>query len=427
MTFEFTDKQKELLGLCTDHKNVMAYGGSRSGKTFGLVYAVVTRALKEPSRHLIARYRFNHVKQSIIYDTLPAVMKLAYPNVPYEVSKTDWFAEFPNGSQIWFGGLDDKERVEKILGNEYATIYLNECSQIPERSKNTVKTRLAQKTGLVNRMFYDCNPPSRRHWTYQDFIENPVPDSACIRINPQDNQHNISEDYIKLLEGLPEDQRKRFLLGEFADAVEGAYYSSFLNAAEKQGRITSLSHEPMLKTNTVWDLGMSDSTAIWFYQIHGNEIRVIDCYENNGNGLQHYVDVLEQKAKDLGYRYDRHIAPHDIQVRELGTGQSRLETAKQMGIKFDVAPNLPIHDGIQAVRNILPRCYFDKIKCRDGLDALREYRQEFDDKANIYKDRPLHDWTSHLADAFRYLALTVRDELSRKTTGQIKTSLGRVW
>lgn len=428
MTFEFTDKQKELLSLCANHKAIMAYGGSRSGKTFALTYAVITRALKEQSRHLIARFRFNHVKQSVVMDTFPAVMKLAYPNVPYEISKTDWFCEFPNGSQIWFGGLDDSQRVEKILGNEYATIYLNECSQIGLKAKDTVKTRLAQKTGLVNKMFYDCNPPSRRHWTYTDFIENPIENSAAIRINPSDNLENISDDYLKILESLPPTERARFLLGEFAEVVEGAYYASEIKALEKMGRLSGLTHEPILKVNTVWDLGMSDSTAIIFYQVHGNEIRIIDCYDATGQGLKHYAEVLEERANTRGYKYGRHIAPHDIQVRELGTGQSRIETAQKLGIKFDVCPSLPIMDGITAVRNIFPRCWFST-ECKDLMDALREYREEKDEKTGLSKGRPLHDWTSHYADAMRYLAITVREELAQRNYGvnPMKVTLGKVW
>ena len=171
-SFSLTAKQQQANALLGGSEtNVMLFGGSRSGKTFLLTRATCARAIKAPkSRHAILRFRFNAVKNSIVMDTFPKVMSLCFPGVKYEINKTDWFATLPNKSEIWFGGLDDKERTEKILGMEFATIYLNECSQIPYGSVETALTRLAQKadqiidgksTQLKNKAYYDCNPPSR--------------------------------------------------------------------------------------------------------------------------------------------------------------------------------------------------------------------------------------------------------------------------
>ncbi len=216
----------------------MLFGGSRSGKTFLLVRNVITRAIKAPnSRHLIARFRLNHIKSSIVLDTFPKVMKLAFPDVQYDMNKTDLYAKLPNGSEIWFAGLDDSERVEKILGNEYVTIYLNECSQISWQSVGMVATRLAQKVmQVINgkeagylkpRMYYDCNPPKKSHWTYKVFILKVDPETgndlsnkdnyASFKINPFDNEENLSEEYLNTLEGLSERLKRRFLLGNFSD------------------------------------------------------------------------------------------------------------------------------------------------------------------------------------------------------------------
>lgn len=218
----------------------MLFGGSRSGKTFLIVRNITMRALKAPdSRHVSLRFRFNAIKSSIILDTFPKCMKLAFPGVKYNLSKTDWYAEFENGSQYWFGGLDDKERTEKILGMEFATIHLNETSQIPWESVGVATTRLAQQatqiiqgrapTILKPRLYYDCNPPSKAHWSYQVFIQKRDPETkqglknpdnyASFQINPQDNRENISADYIETLEGLSVRLQKRFLKGEFADAT----------------------------------------------------------------------------------------------------------------------------------------------------------------------------------------------------------------
>lgn len=214
---------------------ILLYGGSRSGKTFIIVRSIVIRALKAPeSRHVILRFRFNHVKQSVWYDTLPKVMKACFPDVKYKENKSDWFIELQNGSQIWFGGLDDKERTEKILGNEYATMYFNECSQIPYDSFTTALTRLAQKTELKNKVYLDCNPPSKKHWVYSIFFKHIDPETkeqistelyAQMRMNPEDNAENLPDGYIKTtLDNLPERKRKRFKDGVFLDDNERALW-----------------------------------------------------------------------------------------------------------------------------------------------------------------------------------------------------------
>jgi phage terminase large subunit len=181
----------------------------------------------------------------------------------------------------------------------------------------------------------------------------------------------------------------------------GSYFGKLLEQAEKDGRIGKVPWEPQLPVSTWWDLGVSDSTAIWFTQAVGKEIRVIDYLESSGEGLQYYKKELDKKP----YAYGRHCGPHDLEVRELGSGRSRKETAWDLGINFDVVPNIPIADGINAVRMIIPRCWFDREKCGRGLDALASYHKEWDDKANCFKDKPAHDWSSHAADAFRYFAV----------------------
>lgn len=232
--------------LAGDATHIMLFGGSRSGKTFLLVRNVVFRALKAPkSRHVILRFRFNACKASIVLDTFPKVMGLAFPGVKCHIDKSHCYARFDNDSEVWFGGLDDKERTEKILGQEHATIYLNECSQIPQASRDLAVTRLAQKVQQVidgreaqplkPRMYYDCNPPSKAHWSYRLFVERRDPESkqplsqpsdyAHFQLNPQDNVENLSAGYLDTLSSLSGRLQKRFLRGEFADATPGALFS----------------------------------------------------------------------------------------------------------------------------------------------------------------------------------------------------------
>jgi hypothetical protein len=237
-SFELTKRQAEatrLLGSPATH--TMLYGGSRSGKTFTIIRALITRALAYKSRHAVLRYRFNHLKGSVIYDTLPKVMELCFPGVADKshMDKSDWFYKLPNGSEVWFGGLDDKERTEKILGQEYASIFLNECSQIPWSSRNIAMTRLAQKTELRLRAYYDCNPPSESHWTKRLFVDKLDPDTrtpirepgnfTAMVMNPADNADNLPAEYIKELESLPERLRRRFLKGLFGTAADGALWT----------------------------------------------------------------------------------------------------------------------------------------------------------------------------------------------------------
>lgn len=227
----------------------MLRGGSRSGKTFLLVRAIIQRAINAPgSRHAIFRFRFNHAKTSIWADTMPKVLKLCFPTLRARFDKTDFYLELPNASQIWIGGLDDKERVEKILGAEYATLYFNESSQIPWGSIETAMSRLAQKcelapeiaaatgrTHLALKAYFDCNPPSKLHWSFQLFrlklkpgTKEPVPDPdnyVEMRVNPSDNSDNLPAEYFEVLAGMSAAKRLRFEAGEWASEVNGALWA----------------------------------------------------------------------------------------------------------------------------------------------------------------------------------------------------------
>jgi PBSX family phage terminase large subunit len=239
---ELTDKQREVRRdiMISPATHQLYYGGSRSGKTFLIIRGMVIRALKaNHSTHVILRYRFNHLRASIIEQTLPAVMRSCFAPVPWKLNQSDWSVRFnnnPDSGRLLFGGLDDKERTEKILGQEHSTIHLNECSQISYSARNKVITRLAQKSGLKLRAFYDENPPNKGHWSYKMFIEKLEPlsrrplldadDYISVRMNPADNVKNVAPEYIRLLESLPEKDKARFLRGEFVDDVDGALWTA---------------------------------------------------------------------------------------------------------------------------------------------------------------------------------------------------------
>jgi hypothetical protein len=241
-----TVKQDEALDLLgSEAMYLFLYGGSRSGKTFIWIYAMCMRAVKAPgSRHCALRFRSNAIKQSIVMDTFPKVMQLCFPAVKYQINHADMFARLANKSEIWFGGLDDKERVEKILGNEYATIGFNEVSQIPYQSILMALTRLAQKcsqvvNGVTREMplkaYFDANPPTKGHWSYKAFKlkQDPITGMpiknghlyASMQMNPHDNHANLNPAYLDQLEAMPEHMKRRFLYGEFGDDNPFAIFS----------------------------------------------------------------------------------------------------------------------------------------------------------------------------------------------------------
>jgi hypothetical protein len=197
----------------------------------------------------------------------------------------------------------------------------------------------------------------------------------------------------------------------FNAALTGSYYGTVLEALEGKKQITSVPYEPSVPVVTAWDLGMDDTTAIWFVQYVGKELHVIDFMEMSGVGLDWYARELSKKP----YVYDEHFLPHDSMARELGTGVSRMETLQKLGLRnIRVVKRQNVADGINAVRLLLPKCYFDAKTCGAGLDALKNYQRKFDERRRIFQDTPLHDWSSHAADAFRYLALGTKSPEKKK-------------
>lgn len=289
--FKNTVRQNQAIEiLAGPAKDIMLYGGSRSGKTFILVKSLIIRACKTKSRHCILRLNFNHVKRTIWHETIPKVLNLAFPDLKAKPNKTDYFYSLPNGSEIWCGGLDDKERTEKILGSEYSTLYFNESSQVPYNGIQIAKTRLAEKNSLAKKVYYDCNPPTRSHWSYWLFekkldpideipLENPD-EYVSLLMNPKDNLDNIDPEYLKLLQKMPLKERNRFLDGIYNDENEGSAYYAF-------SREKHIDQVDKKDSNTIFigmDFNVSPGTALACHLIN-NELYVFDevFIENNSD------------------------------------------------------------------------------------------------------------------------------------------------
>jgi phage terminase large subunit len=323
---------------------------------------------------------------------------------------------FKNGSIYQIVGSDNADR---LVGTNPYGIVLSEYSLCDPKTFQLLMPILRENKGWAlfistvrgkNHMYrlgkkavqWQKDEPTRWYQTNQTINDTKREDGL-----PVVSMKDVEQDR---REGMSEAMIQQEYFNNPDSSLEGAYYGAEMEKALADGRICSVPWEPKLIVETSWDIGVRDSTAICFFQRYGQEIRVIDYYENSGEGLKHYARVLREKE----YHYGTHWAPHDIAVREFTSGASRLEAARAMGLKFRVTQQHEIQDGIEQVRNILGRCYFDGSKCERLIDALRGYRKERaadelafqseDGIQPIYRDEPLHDWTSHAASAFRYFA-----------------------
>jgi hypothetical protein len=312
-----------------------------------------------------------------------------------------------NGSIIQLVGSDN---VDSLVGtNPYGVVFSEFALQDP-KAYQFLRPVLVANDGF---MLFISTPRGKNHlWDILQVAQKNPEWFVYIRNVSETGHISLHEIEKERAEGLMSDDLiAQEYFCSFDSGVEGAYYSKYLDKMRIKGQIGNVPHEAGFKVHTAWDLGMRDSTTIIFFQTIGQTVRIIDCYENSKQGLEHYIQVINNKE----YIYGKHIAPHDIKVRELGTGMTRLEKARALGISFTVAPDVSIVDGIEAVRSCLSKVWIDEVKGAPLIKALENYRQEWDQKTKIYKSQPLHNWSSHFSDSMRYLAITLpktRDGLS---------------
>lgn len=375
--------------------NVMLVGGSRSGKTTVIVEEIICRAVRYPgSRHLMARLRFAHAKTALWMDTIPKVLELEGVNRnKFKWSESDHFIQLPNGSEIWVDGLDDKDRVDKILGREYATIFFNEVSEIPYDSITTVLTRLAQKVrGCENKAYYDLNPVGRLHWAYKVFVQKLEPttdeelpnphDYASLYVQPEDNRENLPEGYIeKTLDTLPEHKRKRFRLGEWGEpeGVIFADWSIVEDIPEEVQRRGKRSHG--------LDFGFSvdPSTLLDIYMYGENLYFDEKLYET---GLTNPAFAKKIKEFNLPRKIYgdsaepksiKELQQHGINVQGAQKGQDSI----RQGIDWLLSKYIYVTRRSYNLQNELQNYVWDQ------------------DKSGSYKAQPIDDF-NHLIDAARY-------------------------
>jgi hypothetical protein len=439
-----TDRQAEFLSASEDE---VLYGGAAGGgKSDALVIDALGgayKAVEQPEyRAIILRRTFPELKE--IIDRTQAIYPFVYQGAVYNTQAAEW--RFPSGARIELGYLERDSDVLRYQSRQYQWIGWEELAQWGSDYPYDYmlsRLRAPERLRLPCYMRGTCNPdgPGAR-WLAERFGIQPSGQSTRREIEVggrkwrrrfiasrlDDNPHLAGTGYREKLMMLPTEIRRALLEGRWDEPiVGGAIYATELSQAREDKRICSVPYQPEVRVDTWWDLGIGDPCAIWFTQDVGREIHVIDYFEASGEGLPYYAGILDKK----GYLYGRHVAPHDIAVRELGSGRSRIETAASLGIRFETAPQLGVEEGIHAVRMIFGRLWFDQTKCKAGLEALGHYRRDYNQRLGEYKATPVHDFASHGADGLRTLAVSHKVTTQRQIQPTIRTvqagEQGRAW
>lgn len=403
----------KLVSVFTGEADVRgAYGGRGSAKTrsFAKMTAVRAYMWDRAGREgiiLCGRQFMNSLDDSSMEEVKAAIRSETWLHEHFDIGEK-YIRTHSRRIAYKFAGLD--RSLDSIKSKSRILLcWVDEAEPVTEEAWVKLIPTLREED---SELWVTWNPESKRSPTHKRFRDGrPDPRVKIVEINWRDNPwfpSVLERTRQRDLTDRPE-RYDHIWEGDFAQVFEGAYYVKEMLAAREQGRICSVPVVPGVPVHTAWDLGIGDSTAIWFFQMVGSEVRVVDFYENSGHGLPHYAEMLAAK----GYEYGDDWVPHDAKVRELGTGRTRVETLISLGRKPRLIPAHNLMDGINAVRETLPHCWFDEKRTDYGLDALRQYRSEFNEDAAVFSDKPLHDWTSHAADAFRYLAMAWREVVAK--------------
>lgn len=386
----------------------------RAGKTVAAINDLIRDTLTCPLPNPRTAYVAPLYKQAkaIAWDY---AKEFTAPIPGKSINESELRIDFPNGGRLRLFGADN---YDAMRGLYFDAVVLDEPADFPMNAWPTViRPALSDRRGKAT--FIGTPKGKNDFWEiYNNSLKDENWHNAMFRASETGLIAQAELD--DALKTMGEDRYAQEYECSFEAAIQGAYWGAEMKAASDEGRIARVPYETNKPVVTAWDLGVGDSTAIWFCQFIGTERRLVDYYESSGVGLDHYVHALQEK----GYNYSQHIFPHDVRVRELGTGKSRLETLAELGLRdYTIAPQLRVDDGIQAARSFLTNAWFDAEKCERGIEALRQYRRDYDEKGRTWRARPLHDWTSHAADAFRYLSTTNVTADSWSTSGPLRRQM----
>ena len=333
-----------------------------------------------------------------------------------KINQSELRVDLINGSRIRLAGAGDDP--DALRGIFLDGIVLDEYADMSPRVWSEIcRPALVDRKGWA---IFIGTPKGKNH--FWQLYENAEKDKEWTRYLFKASETGVvaPEELVAARKEMGEDEFQQEFECSWSAAIKGSYYGSIIEEAESDGRVSKVEVDPALPVHVAWDLGISDSCSLWFFQVTMGEVRFVDFYEHSGVGLEHYVKVMDQK----GYWYGDDWLPHDAKVRELGTGRTRAETLVNMGRRPRIVTNHKVEDGINAARLLLHHCWFDELNCEQGINSLRSYQREWDDVKRVFRKTPLHNWASHAADSFRYASMAYRNiQPEKKVPGLQETLL----
>ena len=404
----------------------------RCGKTVSCINDLIFRALTEDKEHGQYAYVAPYYSQAknIAWDYL---QRYAKP-VMAKANQSELWVELINGAKIKLYGADNPDALrglylDGIVLDEYADMR-------PRMWGEIVRPLLADRQGWA---VFIGTP--KGHNAFYDIYNNASKDSKWFCKTLRASKTNLlpQSELEDAQASMSPDQYEQEFECSFEAAIMGAFYGKEMRVLTDAGRVTTVDYDPMFPCHTAWDLGYSDDTAIWWYQVVYGELRILDYHSSNGHQVSYYTDLIMAKEREFNYKYGYHYLPHDARAKTLASGGKSIieQISSKIPLKsLKIVPSLSLQDGIQAARLALMRSWFDAEKCHDGIECLRQYQREYDEDKKVFRDKPKHDWTSHGADAFRMLAIAWKEE--DKTTpkdnsirgivvGQNETTLNELW
>lgn len=378
------------------------YGGRGGAKSWSVARVLLIRAMEQKLRVLCAREFQNSIGESVHFLLCSQIDALGM-NDFYTIQKSTIIGA--NGSEFIFAGL--RNNVTNIKSLEALDIaWVEEAQKVSHESWKTLIPTVRKDPSEI---WITYNPELETDETHQRFVMDPPDDAVVVKIDWRDN-HWLTDTLRREKDEMQRRDPEAYANvwdGQCRATMSGAIYGREIRKAEEEGRITRVPYDQLKQVHTFWDLGWADNTSIWFAQTVGAELRMIDYYSNNQMPIAHYLSVLQQK----GYVYGIDWLPHDAKAKTISTGRSTEEIMLGMGRRVQIVAKLSLEDGINAARTLFNRCYFDREKCTEGLQALRHYRYDVDAESQQLSGRPLHDWSSHSADAFRYFAVSIQEDV----------------
>ena len=400
------DFPQKLQCLFLPKRYKILHGGRGGAKSWGIARALLIMGTQRPLRVLCARELQNSIADSV-HKLLSDQIKALGLEELYEIQQARIIG--PNGTSFGFEGI--RHNIARLKSYEGADIcWVEEAHMVPKSSWDILVPTIRKEGSEI---WISFNPDLESDETYQRFVVNPPKESFVVQVNWRDNPWfpEVLREEMLELKVKDRDAYLNVWEGNCRVMLDGAVYAEEIRQALAEGRFCSVPYDPTKGVSTFWDLGWADSTSIWFAQKVGFETRVIDYYSNSQKPINHYLAHMQSKR----YIYDTVWLPHDARAKQLGSGKSIEEIVRAQGHKVRIVPKLSLVDGINAARTVFPGVWVDSKACAEGIKCLQHYRYEVVPDSGTFSRQPLHDWASHGADGFRYLAVALREGKSRDT------------